>query len=242
MRRTYVVACVGGLVAASLAAENGLAQAPAAVAAPVATTPDSGTEGGTEVKKKGGLFGKVKALGGNNVVQSVAKVAACTMVPGGQVIAGAIDAASSKTAGEAAAGAASAAAGTTCMPGGMGGPAAAGMSGSGVVGMAAQAGAAAAVGGPPGGVHSPDPYEQEPTGDGMGYRSMGGMPGPDELAGCMGLSVEEYQDLTDPTHGEPRQPSKEEMQRQQKLSKKIDMRKYQACMMRASASPPSLNH
>jgi hypothetical protein len=69
MRRTYVVACVGGLVAASLAAENGLAQAPAAVAAPVATTPDSGTEGGTEVKKKGGLFGKVKALGGSKVVQ-----------------------------------------------------------------------------------------------------------------------------------------------------------------------------
>ena len=61
---------------------------------------------------------------------------------------------------------------------------------------------------------SPGAGEQEPTGDGMGYRSMGGMPGPDELAGCMGLSVEEYQDLTDPTHGEPRQPSKEEMQRQ----------------------------
>ena len=72
-------------------------------------------------QEEGGLFGKVKGLAGNKVVQSVAKTAACTMVPGGQVIAGAIDAASSKDVGEAAAGAAGAAAGQTCMPGGMGG-------------------------------------------------------------------------------------------------------------------------
>nr|MBA3316875.1 hypothetical protein [Gemmatimonadales bacterium] len=67
-----------------------------------------------EKKKGGGLFGKVKSVAKNKVVQQVAKVAACTMLPGGQVVAGAIDAAANKDAVGAAAGAAT---GSTCMPG-----------------------------------------------------------------------------------------------------------------------------
>jgi hypothetical protein len=47
-------------------------------------------------KKHGGLFGKVKGLAKNKVVQQVAKTAACNMVPGGQLVAGAIDNASAK--------------------------------------------------------------------------------------------------------------------------------------------------
>jgi transposase-like protein len=49
-------------------------------------------------KKHGGLFGKVKGLAQNKVVQQVAKTAACNMVPGGQLVAGAIDNASAKKA------------------------------------------------------------------------------------------------------------------------------------------------
>jgi hypothetical protein len=49
-------------------------------------------------KKKGGLFGKVKGLAKNKVVQQVAKTAACNMVPGGQLVAGAIDNVSAKKA------------------------------------------------------------------------------------------------------------------------------------------------
>ncbi len=94
-------------------------------AVPVAAVLDTAPAADTAVhdslpKKKGGLFGKAKGIMKNKVVQQVAKVAACTMVPGGQVIAGAIDAASSQSAGEAASGAAGAASGSSCMPG-MGG-------------------------------------------------------------------------------------------------------------------------
>ena len=49
-------------------------------------------------KKHGGLFGKFKGLAKNKVVQQVAKTAACNMVPGGQLVAGAIDNASAKKA------------------------------------------------------------------------------------------------------------------------------------------------
>jgi hypothetical protein len=65
--------------------------------------------------KKGGFFGKAKGLAHNKVVRQVAKVAACTMVPGGQIIAGAIDAGSNTSVGGVAAGAAGAATGTSCM-------------------------------------------------------------------------------------------------------------------------------
>ena len=43
-------------------------------------------------KKKGGLFGKMKSLTQNKTLQQVAKAAACNMVPGGQLVAGALDA------------------------------------------------------------------------------------------------------------------------------------------------------
>jgi hypothetical protein len=83
-------------------------------------------------KKHGGLFGKMKGVAKNKMVQQVAKVAACTMVPGGQLVAGAIDAASNKGAAGAAQGVAGAASGSSCMPG-MGGAAgmAGGMTGTG---------------------------------------------------------------------------------------------------------------
>ena len=56
----------------------------------------------------------MKGVAKNKVVQSVAKAAACTMVPGGQYVAGAIDAAANKNA---ATGAAGAATGSSCMRG-----------------------------------------------------------------------------------------------------------------------------
>lgn len=112
----------------------------------------------TQKKKGGGLIGKVKGVAKNKVVQQVAKTAACNMLPGGQIVAGAIDAAANKDAVGAAAGAAT---GTTCMPG-MGGAGA--MAGGGVAGAAMAGGvmpggagmsaaaAAAAAGGPPSGM------------------------------------------------------------------------------------------
>jgi hypothetical protein len=101
-------------------------------------------------KKHGGLFGKVKGLAKNKVVQQVVKTAACNMVPGGQLVAGAIDNASAKKAAKnaatnavkgAVAGAALGAATgkSTCGPGLMGSLASAGMAkgvaGAGIPGM-----------------------------------------------------------------------------------------------------------
>ncbi len=225
MRCARGIRWLAGLVAIILVAGPAGGQAPDAN--PVTSAADdsaSPAPDSTTPKKKGGLFGKVKGLAGNKVVQQVAKTAACTMVPGGQAIAGAIDAASSKSAGEAVAGAAGAAiGGTGCMPGGMGGPGVAGAAAQAAAAeaAAAQAGAAAGYGAPMSGM---------PSGA-MGLGEMEGMPGPEEIAQCMGLTVEEYQDFTDPTRGEPRQMTKDEMKRQAKLGKKVDMRRYQACMM-----------
>lgn len=64
-----------------------------------------------------------------------------------------------------------------------------------------------------------------------GPGALGGFPGEEEIAGCLGLTAEEYALLTDPTGGEPRALSKEEMKRQEKLSRKVDMQRYQQCMM-----------
>jgi hypothetical protein len=101
-------------------------------------------------KKHGGLFGKVKGLAKNKVVQQVAKTAACNMVPGGQLVAGAIDQASAKKAAKnaatnavkgAVAGAALGAATgkSTCGPGLMGSLGSAGLAkgvaGAGIPGM-----------------------------------------------------------------------------------------------------------
>jgi hypothetical protein len=97
-------------------------------------------------KKHGGLFGKVKGLAKNKVVQQVVKTAACNMVPGGQLVAGAIDNVSAKKAAknaakDAVAGAALGAATgkSTCGPGLMGGLGGAGLAkgvaGAGIPGM-----------------------------------------------------------------------------------------------------------
>ena len=95
-------------------------------------------------KKKKGMFGKLKSIAGNKTVQSVAKVAACTMVPGGQFVAGAIDAAADPDVGGVAAGVAGGATGAACGMGGIGtgvgGAAAAGAGMTGVPGMAGVAG------------------------------------------------------------------------------------------------------
>jgi hypothetical protein len=191
----------------------------------VSPAPDSSPEA-KPAKKKGGLFGKVKGLAGNKTVQQVAKTAACTMVPGGQAIAGAIDAASSKDVGKAVEGAAGVASGGTCMPAGFGDPP---TGGSGVVGAVTQAAAAkAAVG--RGGVVGYGAMPGMPDGA-MGLGSMEGMPGQEAIAECLGMSAEEYLDFVDPTRGEPRQMTKAEMKRQATLAKKVDMRRYQACMM-----------
>lgn len=81
--------------------------------------------------KKKGMFGKLKSIAGNKTVQTVAKVAACTMVPGGQFVAAGIDAAGNAADGNvagAATGAAGAATGSACAGaiGGIGGAAAGG--------------------------------------------------------------------------------------------------------------------
>lgn len=108
------------------------------VAAPVAaqdsmSTTGTSTEAPVEVpKKKKGFLGKLKGIVQDKTVQQVAKVAACTMVPGGQYVAGAIDAGASAAegnAGGAAAGAAGVATGSSCFGSGPGNAAAAGMMG-----------------------------------------------------------------------------------------------------------------
>jgi hypothetical protein len=124
---------------------------PVTVADSIAITPDT-VAAAPVAKKKGGLFGAIKGVAKNKVVQQVAKTAACTMVPGGQYVVGALDAASSKSAGQAAAGAAGAATGSNCMPGGamgaMPGAGMPGMSGANAAGAAAsQAQAAQMMGG-----------------------------------------------------------------------------------------------
>lgn len=206
-----------------------------ALAVDTAPAPDT-TAHDSLPKKKGGLFGKAKGVMKNKVVQQVAKVAACTMVPGGQVIAGAIDAASSKSAGEAAAGAAGAASGSSCMPGmGGAGMGAAGMTGAGmaaggmgggVAGLAA-AGLAggAARGMSPGAAHAA-PGMGAPGTMPAGY-GMGG--DPTAMAECMGLTVEEYNAMTNPTGGEARQATKAEIKRMQQLSKKVGAQRQMGC-------------
>ncbi len=121
------------------AAESSAADVSSAdvAAAPADSTPADSMP----VKKGGGLFGKVKRVAKNKVVQQVAKTAACTMLPGGQIVASAIDAAGDKSAVGAAAGAAT---GTSCMPGmgGAGGAAAAAAMGGGALPGAIVPGAA----------------------------------------------------------------------------------------------------
>jgi hypothetical protein len=237
MKRVRGTAWVSGVLFLSLAASAAYAQSGATTAVipdSVVPSPDS-----TRVEgKKGGLFGKAKKFVGNKAVQQVAKTVACNMVPGGQVVAGAIDAATTKDVGEAAAGAAGAAAGQTCMPGGMGGMGDGAMGAAGVPGVPGVPGAAGAAGAlgaaglagsmiGRGGAVVPGAMPE----GAMGYGSMPGMPAPEEIAACLGITAEEYLDFTDPTHGQARPVTKDEMNRQSKAAKKMDMGRYQACMM-----------
>lgn len=103
-----------------------LALTPLTVAVPALAAQDSASVAAVSAdsapapKKKGGLFGKLKKVAADKTVQSVAKVAACTVVPGGQYVAGAIDAASSNSATGAAGSVAGAASGNSCYSGVMG--------------------------------------------------------------------------------------------------------------------------
>jgi hypothetical protein len=109
--------------------------------APSSPVADSATQ--PAPKKKKGMFGKLKSIAGNKTVQSVAKVAACTMVPGGQFVAAGIDAAAAagdQNAVGTATGAAGAATGSACY-GGMGG-AGAGAAGAGMGSVPGLAGTA----------------------------------------------------------------------------------------------------
>jgi hypothetical protein len=199
------------------------------------TAPDSAPH------KHGGLFGKAKSFVSNKTVKAVAKTVACTMVPGGQVIAGAMDAASSKNVEGAAAGAAGAATGAGCMPGGIGGTSMAGagmsraaMAGGvgGVAGNLASAGQLAALAKMDGGrgMHA---AATMPT---SGYSASPGALGEEEFARCLGLTPAEFRDFTDPTHSAARQPTKKELDRQAKVSQKVDMQRYQSCMMAQQAA------
>jgi hypothetical protein len=188
----------------------------AAVEAAVADTeqPADPAPADSTPHKKKGLFGKAKSVMSNKIVKTVAKTAACTMVPGGQAIAGAIDAASSQSAGEAASGAASAATGTACMPGLGGAGMGAGMAGAGMAGAQMA---------PTGGAYP----QGMPTGYGMGID-------PKPMADCMGLTMEEYNAMTNPTAGEPRGPTKAEMKRQQQLAKKVGNQRLMACQQQVT--------
>ena len=132
-----IVATTGHAQSSKHAAAKPPAMAPTETGAIAAAAGDPADADSTAVpaadtvhKKHGGLFGKVKGVAKNKVVQQVAKVAACTMVPGGQLVAGAIDAAASKSVAGAAQEAAGAASGSSCMPG-MGGAAGDGRRGHG---------------------------------------------------------------------------------------------------------------
>lgn len=130
MRSLLVVLLAFGLLAPeSVSAQSGTAIAPAeGESIPSASAPAA--------KKKKGLFGKVKGLAKNKIVKTVAKAALCTVVPGGQVVAGALDAAETKNVAGAAT---SAATGGSCMPGlaGMAGPTGPGAGGIGAAGVGA---------------------------------------------------------------------------------------------------------
>ena len=124
------------LASAILVPEIAAAQSGSTVAQ--VTGDSTGAAVAPTAQKKKGLFGKVKGLAKNKVVKTVAKTALCTAVPGGQVIAGALDAAETKNVVGAAAGAATG--GSSCMPGMAGAPspgaAGIGAAGAGALGAA----------------------------------------------------------------------------------------------------------
>ncbi len=224
MRRGMLVAMALSILAGSWEFAEAQAALPAGTVTDVAAAADTTVPDTTHHKK--GLFGKAKSVMKNKVVQQVVKTAACTMVPGGQAIAGAIDAA----------------AGASCMPGlGGAGMGAAGLAGAGA-GMAAGgtggAGLAGLAGAPAGGAAAYAPGMAVPGMAPMGAYGMGADPKP--MADCMGVTVEEYQAMTNPTGGEARAMTKDEMKRAQKLSKKVGSERQMGCsqqvgMQQASA-------
>jgi hypothetical protein len=150
-----------------LAPEVGAAQSGTAVApgvgdsTPVAAAPAA--------KKKGGMFGKVKGLAKNKIVKTIAKAALCTVVPGGQVVAGALEAAETKNVAGAASTALSGGGGAGCMPGmaGMAAPTGPGAAGIGAAGVSALGAAVTGAGVPgqpstgmPGMAMSPEQMKQ----------------------------------------------------------------------------------
>jgi hypothetical protein len=185
-------------------------------------------------KAKGGLFGKAKKLASSKVVRTVAKTAACTMVPGGHAIAGAIDAASSKSAGEAAQGAAGVASGSGCMPGlgsGMG------------AGMASRIAGAGAV--MPTGMPMSAQMHLAGTGNeagsaGTGAEATGMVPNEEAMAACLGITLEDYRAFSNPTQGQSRPMTKDEIKRQAKIGKKVQGRQ-QACAMQQAAQAMAIS-
>jgi hypothetical protein len=241
MRIGAMLLATAWLSVTNLPAQQPSASQPAQLSAPTDSVPDSTA---AKPKKKGGLFGKAKKLASSKVVQTVAKTAACTMVPGGQAIAGAIDAAASKSAGEASQGAAAAASGSTCMPG-MG----AGMGGAGVANGIAGAGGVM-----PGGIPMSAQMSAQMLSaqmqmagatQGAGYAemdadAMGMMPNDDAMAACLGITQEEYRAFSEPTQGQSRPMTKDEMKRQAKIGKKVQGRQ-QACAMQQAAQAMAMS-
>jgi hypothetical protein len=187
------------------------AQAPADSAS-AAAAPDS-------AHRKGGLFGKVKKVASNKVVQSVTKVAACTVVPGGSAVAGAIDAAASKNASGAATGAAEAATGSAC---------------TNTMGRLANGGMDAAA---EQALHPP----VQPTAPTMDpqvqaqLNAMGFSTDEEAQAKCLGVSVEEYRLIVYPPGMNTRPPTKAEMKARHEAMKKLDPKKQQECSMQATS-------
>jgi hypothetical protein len=207
---------------ATLLLLTGFAALPArAQNAPDSTAGGDSAATGQAGKKKGGLIGKVKHVAESRVVQTVAKTAACTVVPGGQVIAGAIDVANSKNASGAAAGAAQTATGTGCANT-MGNLTTAGQQ------VADQAVQPSAPAGPP--PMDPRIQSQLSTLNAMGLAT-------DEVsqAKCLGVSVEEYRLIVTPPAMNTRRPTNAEMKARAAAMKKLDPRKQQACGMQAGS-------
>lgn len=117
LKRTRIVALLFAVIAA--AAQSVLAQT-------ATDTTKQGTDSAAAQPKKGGMFGKLKALAHNKTAQNIVKTAACAAIPGGSIVVSAINAKQAKgVAGVAAtaAGAAGAgiASGAGCFPGMAGG-------------------------------------------------------------------------------------------------------------------------
>lgn len=111
------------------------------------------------------------------------------------------------------------------------GMAGAGMSGAGAAGGAGLAGLAGAelAGAAAKGMTSPSAgYPQGANGMQLAA-AYGMMPDPMSMADCMGLTVDEYNALTNPTNGEPRAVTKAELKRMQQVSKKVGPQRQMMC-------------